>query len=129
MDAIGIKDGIYLALGAIGVGIAKYFDWKQGTGIDNQFDGYKKFFEEKSSDLERRLVELHTIDEKQWKEIDAGVEWEKAHEKESAERRTKLEVQIAKVEGSLTSLADKLDLISDTMKNRFDKLEAELKGK
>jgi len=82
------------------------------------------FFKAKGMDeaqqkiIDNKLMELYLIDEKQWKEIDKGKEWENKHEKEAWANRNDLELKIAMLHGEnqklsqmLTSIDNKLDAL------------------
>lgn len=68
--------------------------------------------------IDDKLKELYMIDEKQWKEIDKGKEWEIRHEKEAWENRNSIELKVAVIEGE----NKKLESIMKSVEAKLDAL-------
>ena len=117
-----IPSGSVLVTGIVGLTVAWF---KFQNKVDNLEEDRKEDRDRHEEDM-ARIKEVNVL---QWSKIDEINKWEILHEKESTERRTTIEVKIAKIEGSLTSLVEKLDTMNDNFNSRFDKLEIGLKEK
>lgn len=73
--------------------------------------------------IDEKLAKLELIDDKQWKEIDKGREWENTHEREASEIRNSLEIKIALLQGG----HDKLEAMFKVIDKKLDTLIIDMK--